>query len=411
MKSLLIFDMSFTLKVIKDLQLEQTLESRKLDGYFSNVISVHPLSGLSESGDNYFGKPTVTWLDDSHVFIEGKIAKYRLLRLIPKINFLFAQINLMWLLFKITKKNKVDVVRIGDPYYLGLMGWIFSRILRSPLVIRVCSNYDDLYKTAGEVIYPKLFRFRCIEKIIEQFIFPRCKLVAGANQNNLEYAISNGANPKYTAVFRYGNLISPIHFVEPCNRASATHLLSKLGVYGDFIATVSRLEKMKQAEQNIFVIKHLVEAGYNVKFIFIGDGSMRLDLEEMTDEFHLSRNIFFAGNCTQEWIARVLPAARIILSPHMGRGLTEACLAGVPIVAYDNDWQREIITNGQTGELVPDGDWMRMSLRAKYLLDNQDIAIKLGRNARDSAMNMMSPETLTKIEVASYGKLLNEDKI
>jgi len=215
------------------------------------------------------------------------------------------------------------------------------------------------------------------------------------------------ANPDQSVVFRYGNLICPLHFSEPTTRGDYTSLLAEIGVHGDYVTTVSRLEKVKKPEQNLLVMKSIIDAGHDISFVFIGDGSMKTELEEMCKELGLENKVYFAGNRTQEWIAKVLPGASLVLSPQMGRGLTEACLAGVPIVAYDYDWQGEIIQTGETGELVPDGDWKEMALRAKYLLDNRGLAEKLGKQARDVSMKMMSPETLTTIEVKSYEKLLN----
>ena len=80
MRSLLILDMSFTLKMFKERQLEQALESRKLNGYFSHVISVHPLAGLFETGNGRYGKPLITEIDASHVFVEGKVGVSRFLQ-------------------------------------------------------------------------------------------------------------------------------------------------------------------------------------------------------------------------------------------------------------------------------------------------------------------------------------------
>ena len=411
MRSILILDMSFTLKMFRERHLEQALESRKLDGYFGRVISVHPLSGLFERGNNRFGEPVVTQLDNEHVFVEGKIGVSPLLRFLPPLNLILAQISLIRLLLKIARNDdaKVDVVRIGDPYYLGLMGWLLSRLLKAPLAIRVCFNYDLLFKTAKKPVFPRLFGFRFIEKLVEHFVFPRCDLIAGANQNNLDYGIANGAAPEKGVVFRYGNLIYPLHFSEPSTRIEGEKLLNDIGVEGDFLATVSRLEEMKQPEHNLLVLKKLKDLGYDTKFVFIGDGSMRSRLEEMTNEFGLSEQVFFAGNRSQKWIAEVLPRARLVLSPHMGRGLTEACLAGVPIVAYDYDWQGEVIKSGETGELVPDGDHNEMAKRAAQLLGNPARARQLGLEARCVVMEMMDPEKLTNYEIETYEALFNKN--
>jgi glycosyltransferase involved in cell wall biosynthesis len=91
----------------------------------------------------------------------------------------------------------------------------------------------------------------------------------------------------------------------------------------------------------------------------------------------------------------------------MGRGLTEACLAGIPIVAYDYDWQGEIIRSGETGELVAEGDWKEMALRASKLLDDPQRSRHLGKQARRLAIEMMSPKILADIEVASYESIFN----
>ena len=116
-KAILILDMSYTLKMFRERQLGQALESRKLGGYFGRVISVHPLAGLFEPGNGRFGDPEITQLDDSHVFVEGKIGVSRVWRFLPPLNLLLAQIRLIRLSLRMAREAKVDVVRVGDPYY------------------------------------------------------------------------------------------------------------------------------------------------------------------------------------------------------------------------------------------------------------------------------------------------------
>ena len=122
----------------------------------------------------------------------------------------------------------------------------------------------------------------------------------------------------------------------------------------------------------------------------------------------LEGNVFFSGNRPQEWIAKILPYARLVLSPHMRRALSEACLASAPIVAYDQDWQREIIHSGKTGELVPANDWEEMARRSARLLADPKQALRLGQKARQVAMEMMNTKSLTDVEVGAYETLLSE---
>ena len=408
-RSILILDMSYTLQMFRERQLWQALDSRKLEGYFDHVVSVHPLAGLFESGDRRFGEPVVTTLDAAHVFVEGTIGISRALRFVPPLNLLLAQIALVRLLRRMASAASVDVVRVGDPYYLGLVGWVLSRLLRVPLAIRVSSNYDAMHRITGKAAFPRLFRFRLIEKAIERFVFPRCALVAGANQDNLEYALANGARQRAIAVvFRYGNLIHPQHFTEPASRSAGKAMLRAIGVEREFLITISRLEAMKQPDHNLFVLKKLRDAGHDVGFVFVGDGSLRGRLEDLVMEMGLSGHVWFAGNRPQDWVAAVLPQARLVLSPQMGRALTEACLAGVPVVAYDLDWQAEVIRSGDTGELVQAGDWEEMARRAARLLADPDHARRLGRNARRAALELMDPRRVVAMETSAYDALFRE---
>jgi len=89
----------------------------------------------------------------------------------------------------------------------------------------------------------------------------------------------------------------------------------------------------------------------------------------------------------------------------MGRALVEACLAARPIVAYDYDWQREIIRHEMTGMLVSNGDWQKMCRAALWLLDHPASAQHLGKAARKSALEMMCPEKLLEAEVKAYERL------
>lgn len=164
---------------------------------------------------------------------------------------------------------------------------------------------------------------------------------------------------------------------------------------------------MKKPEECLHVLRRLVGLGHDVKFVYIGDGSMRAELTEMAHPMTLADRVVFAGNRPQEWIANVLPQARLVLSFHKGRVLTEACLAGAPIVAYDCDWQGEIIHSGETGELVPVGEWEQMAIKANQLLADPTRARAVGKAARKLAMEMMNPKELDSIEVNSYEALFH----
>jgi len=407
-KKLLTLDMSFTYQMIKERQLNTALISRNLDNYFSKVISVHPLSSLFDDSSERYGLPRVINVSSEHIFIEGKVGITKWLSWISPINLILAQTILIFKLITISRNEEVSVIKIGDPYYLGIMGLILKLFLKLPLVIRVCFRYDEIYKKTGRAVMPKLFRYRWIEKKVEKFVFKKCDLIAGANEDNMNYGIENGAPKEKCTIFRYGNLLDSLHWVHPDERSDVTNELDELGLTNKkFISTIARLEPMKYVEHVIFTVEELRKRNNDIYGLIIGDGSLREDFEKLVDSKGISNFIKFAGNCKQEWIANILPHSSLILSPHMGRALTEAALSGIPIVGYDYDWQREVIINNKTGYLVDHEDWLAMANAAEDLLNNKIKSKELGKNARKHIVKMMSPDILNSHEKKYYDTLLS----
>tara|TARA_X000000368_G_C22996786_1_gene697042 strand:- start:614 stop:1435 length:822 start_codon:yes stop_codon:yes gene_type:complete len=249
----------------------------------------------------------------------------------------------------------------------------------------------------------RLFVHRRVEKLVERFVFPRANLVAGANQDNLNFALSNGASSKLSTLFRYGNLIDKRHFVAPSERIGGNYLLQELGIgASDFILYIGRLESVKHPDDVVKVLAQLVERGYTMKAVLAGDGRMRSELLNFARALGVESQIVFAGNVDQDWLSKVIPLATAVVSPHTGRALSEAALGGVPIVAYDVDWQGEIIQTGITGELVPHLDYETMANSLERYLKDPVYSRKMGDAVRNHIMVMMDPETLNQHERNQY---------
>lgn len=406
-RAILMLDMSYTLKMIRQRQLGQALQSRSLDGYFSRVISVHPLAGLFETGDDRYGPSTVTRVDDCQVFVEGKVGFARWLKVLPPLNALLAQVSLFRLLLRVGRDARVSLIRASDPYYLALLGLLLARCLDVPLAVRVGNRFDDVRKFTGRANMPRLFRFCWVEKCVERFVFPQCDLIAGANEDNMHFALENGGRPEVATVFRYGNLLHASHWAEPMSRPDPQLDLDELGLTDKrFVVTIARLVPMKRIDEAIRVVGELVRRGWDIYGLIVGDGELLEELTAYSHSLGLAQRIVFAGNRNQEWIARVLPRAAAIVSPHMGRALAEAALSAVPIVALDYDWQREVVVDEETGYLIRDGGWLEMADKTERLLADPARARLMGQNVRAKVSTMMDPDALIRHEQDTYSALL-----
>lgn len=405
---LLVLDTSYSLEDITKRGIISSVTCRHLDGYFKHVYTVHPFASIVTTPDwaSKYGKPNWHILNAAHTFIEGKIGRYKFLKWIFPLNFLIGQLGLLFSLKRLIKKENINVIRVGDPLYLGLFGWFLSRLCKIPFVVRVGGNHDKVFESTGQPIQKRLFLSRKVEKKVERFVLSRAHLVAGANQDNLNFALANGAKTACSTIFRYGNLLFENHFTEPEKRNEAQSLLDELGIKAkNFLLYIGRLEKVKHPDDVVKALAAVRAKGFDVKALLVGGGTMMDELTAMATELGVGEHVIFAGNQNQDWLSRVIPLAAMVLSPHTGRALSEAALANVPVVAYDIDWQAELIENEVTGLLVTHPDVEGFSNAALRFLTDKTFADKMATALRIKAMDMLDPAKLNAHEISEYQKL------
>lgn len=407
-KKLLVIDTSFSLEAIVKRGLVSSVTCRDLNGYFEHVWSVHPFASLVSSPDwgPEFGRPATYPLAKAHTFIEGKVGLSALFKRLAAVNFLLAQLDMLIFLIKLIRKEKISVIRVGDPLYLGAFGLLLSKLTRIPVVVRVGANNKKIRETTGKGMMPRLFKTINQERIVEKFVLSRADLVAGANKDNLQFAIDSGAKPNKCTLFRYGNLIDAAHFVAPSQRPSAEVLYSG----GSFLMCIARLEPVKKIDDVVRVLAEVRKSGFDVQALLVGDGSEREKLEQLADQLGVLAQVNFCGNRDQHWLSAMIPYASVVLSPHTGRALTEAALGAAPIAAYDIDWQAELIETGVTGELVSFGNWRALAASTIKLLSDRAYARNVGENLRGRVLEMMDPAKLDEHERQQYEKLLRAAK-
>lgn len=408
-RKLLVLDTAYTYEAIRERGLESSVTCRDLRGYFSHVWSVHPFATLltSDAWGPRYGQPNRYEVSPAHTMIEGKMGRFSWLRAVFPLNFLLGQVSLFLDLTRLIGRERINVIRAGSPLYLGLFAWALARTCGVPFVIRIGANHDKIFESTGVPMEPRLMRSRRIEKRVERFIFRRADLVAGANMDNLKFALANGARPEATSLFRYGNLIDARHFEDPSARRTDGSVLRRLGLdSGKFLLFIGRLEPPKHPDDVLRMQAAVRRQGFDVKLLLSGSGRLQEELVVLARELGVEDYVIFAGNCRQEDLAELVPAAAAVVSPHTGRALAEAALGEAAIVAYDIDWQGELIETGVTGELVPHRDWEAMAAAVCRYLKDPDYAEGMGKAARERARQMLDPETLDAHEQLEYEKLL-----
>lgn len=124
---------------------------------------------------------------------------------------------------------------------------------------------------------------------------------------------------------------------------------------GDFVVmNISRFDYPKNLKMLLDIAAIIFSVDPKVKFLLIGDGPERNELEEIVSRYKLS-NVIFAG--FQPLAAGLLTSAEAYLSTSRWEGMPiavlEAMARGLPVVASDVIGNNEAVLPGETGLLFP----------------------------------------------------------
>lgn len=403
---LLFLDTAYTLKICRKRELEQEFISRECGGYFDHVWGVHPIADIPERRKlNYEGfKLSVSEFSSNQTVIEGLSAYFSTLKHCFHVNFIVSQTRFIHYLIRLVKSRRISIIVSTDPYFCGLIGLFIKLFTRVPLVIWVCGNYDDTFHATKIPAMPRLFRWRWVEKIVERIVLSMADLVAGGNHNNLEFALKNGAIPGKSTVFPVGKLIHRRHLMQPPLREKDELFVTSRNLR-HFIY-VGRLAEVKHPDDALRAFSMIDKGAPDCALIMAGDGSMRADLEKMARELGIHDKVHFLGNISQKRLASLLAGCFAVLSPLTGRSLVECALAGLPIVAYDRDWQGDFIGKSGAGLIVPFRDWQKMGQAAIHLLCNAEDARRMGEASLRKGREFCDLDKIYGHERMEFDKLL-----
>ena len=409
-KRMLVFHSAYTYEQLKKLGMEIFVQARDAGNFFEEILTVSPVANLQYSTDDprNYTKPEFFQLDPKNIILEGKVSRFRFLKKFPKFNFALAQMSLIFTIFKLGKLYNVNLIRAEDPRVNGLYGYFFSRILRKPFVVGVWGNPGRLRELNQTPNMPRLFPTMKSEERLERFVLKRADVVLAQNQENLNYALNVGVNPKKTCFTQLGVGIDKSHFLSRELRQNVKNDFDAWGAFNTkILICISRLEVLKMVDHAILASKTLIDAGIDFKLILVGDGREFNNLSSLALREGLSEQVIFAGNRSQAWIAGAMNLADINVAPLCGRSLLEASLGGLPAVSYDVDWHSEIVIPNLTGFLVPNLDYSAMGEAILVLCRDQELRKKMAIAMQQKAVELASPEKIAQRQRMVYQRLIS----
>jgi phosphatidylinositol alpha-1,6-mannosyltransferase len=176
------------------------------------------------------------------------------------------------------------------------------------------------------------------------------------------------------------------------------------------ILTIARIEERYKGHDTMVRALSLVLAKVpEAQWVVIGDGSLRPGLEELARSHGVAGSIRFLGAVSDEqrdsWLARATLLAmpsRLPAGGFAGEGFgivyLEAAAYGKPVVAGGVGGALDAVLDGETGLLVDPLDPLAVAEAIVRLLDDDELARRLGAAGQARAQQFAWPRVAERVE-------------
>jgi glycosyltransferase involved in cell wall biosynthesis len=220
---------------------------------------------------------------------------------------------------------------------------------------------------------------------LEKIVAPRTDRIVTVADAMTQKAVAAGvaAREKFVTVYSGMDLDA---FLSA--KTDTAQLRRTLGIREDdvVICKVSRLYHLKGHEYVIDAARDIVRTNPAVKFLFVGGGTLRSELEGLVKKYGLEKHVVFVGLVNHDHVPKYLQAVDIVahtsLREGLARVLPQACACGKPVVAFDIDGAREVVKDGVTGFLVPAKDTGRLCEAFIKLITDKPLRVRMGENGK-----------------------------
>lgn len=174
------------------------------------------------------------------------------------------------------------------------------------------------------------------------------------------------------------------------------------------VVQIGRFYPEKGHAVSLKALALLLKSHPGVRLVLVGDGPIRSELELQARQLGLVESVVFAG--VREDIGPQLEAADIFWMPSEREALGLACLeamaSGLPVVATAVGGLCEVVSDGETGFLVPPGDAVALASRTSLLLNDFALSCRFGTNGRRRVEKLFSIDSTVSRHYESYEDLV-----
>lgn len=338
---------------------------------------------VHEMSDAFDPTQTVVYapvIKDSKVWDEKM--KYKIIRknpLFPRF-VLFRWTRLLFQIWRIVKKEQIEIIFINHVLPVGYVGWIIKKLFKIPYLI-ISHGTDVLMGTRNKW---KTKMMRNVVGLSEQIVFNSESLRRRFLERLPEF------ESKTTVLYPCPDS----DFLIPPTQEEIKTLRRSLALEGKkVILSIARLDEGKGFPHVVRALPKILEREPHTVWIIIGDGPKRLQITEDIQAHSLQNVVRYLGKIPHEQLKVYYYLADLfVLLTHTDEGreeglglvFLEAAATGLPVVAGKSGGVEEGVLHTQTGIVI---DIRRNAIAVVdsivMMLQNKKYATQLGKNAQE----------------------------
>jgi rhamnosyl/mannosyltransferase len=290
--------------------------------------------------------------------------------------------------------TKADVVHLHTPNPLMLAAWWLACDRQTPLVV---THHSD-------VIKQKLLQ--ALVAPFESKVYTAARMILSDSPNYIEGSLVLQKFKKKVDVLPLGIDLSPFLYPGKCELEEA-----------------KKLQDLHGCPLWLMVGRMTYYKGYNValealtqvegKLIIVGNGPLESKLKALAHRLGVFARVIWMPSVSKKALVTLYYAAKALWFPSIARsegfGLVqvEAMACGCPVIntfvpASGVSW---VSVDGVTGITVPIRDAGALARAASKLLENSDLAKKLGLQGRERAVRLFGSEKMAMQSISIYGSV------
>jgi Glycosyltransferase len=281
------------------------------------------------------------------------------------------------------RRHEIQLIQtfFQDPFLLAAMVRPFGRI---PLI----GSFRDLgfWRSASES-----FKMRIAYPFFAGFL-------ANSQAVKEHFVQKDGIDPEKVEVIHNGFDCGALDALKP--RTVSNYLT--VGIVANLNRQVKRVDDFIRAA----ALVHARCPG--VHFVIVGGGGLQGELTRLAAHLSIGGGVEFTGRVSAplNYVQQFTVGAITSESEGFCNALIEYMACGIPVVATDVGGNREIVTEGVNGFLVPAGDPVSLADALMRLLEDEGLRLRIAENNRHKVAAEFSLKVMLQRQAGYYERMV-----